>query len=138
MATRDYKILLPRDTMVRSVCEEVRCESWQFGWETICDESTDLGLAQATYIRQRSGRTFTEHQSAAAVSATWRPGAGTLVRPLTVFRFEARQRCFAEHRTRPARFLVTGGGTRSHVRLGDWLGDLDEHVGRLADGAARG
>lgn len=123
MATRDYKILLPKDVMLRSACEEVRCESWQLGWQTICDTRTALGDMQAAYIRQGSGRTFTET-----------PGAPGIV----VFRFEARQRCFADHRTRPARFLVTGGGTRSHARLGDWLEDLDEHVGRLADGAARG
>jgi hypothetical protein len=110
--TRDYKIRFPRDVMLPAACEEVRCEYWLHGWETACDERTELGMMQAAYIRQRSGRTFTE-----------------LSGPPTVFRFAPRQRCFAEHRTRPARFLAAG---RPVPLLADWIGDLDDHVTRLS------
>lgn len=88
----------PGDTMVRAVCEQVSCEAYLNGWETAVDERTDLGMMQAAYIRQRSGRTFRE----------MRTGEG-----LTVFRFESGQRCFAEHRTRPQ---------RHYQRPGDWRG----------------
>jgi len=74
--------------------------------------------AQAAYIRQRSGRTFTE------LSGT-----------PTVFRFERGQRCFAEHRTRPARFLAGGIQVAS---LAAWVGDLDQHVQNLEDQARKG
>jgi hypothetical protein len=120
MAVRRYRILLPRDVMIRAACQDAGCESWRYGWQTICDTRTALGDAQAAYIRQASGRTFTE--------ASAGPG-------IVVFRFEPRQRCFADHQSRPAVFLA--GPTR-HARLGDWIEDLDEHAGRLADGLRRG
>ena len=85
MATRDYLLRLPRDVTVVAACEEVRCEAWQYGWQTTCDETTPLGTFRAAYIRESCGRTFRE----------MRTGDG-----LTVFRFEPHQRCFAEHRTR--------------------------------------
>lgn len=121
MATRDYRIRLPRDTSVRAACEEVGCESWQFGWETVVDERTVLGNQQAAYIRHRSGRTFTEMRGS-------EPG-------VIVFRFGSGQRCFAEHRTRPARFLA---GQRQVATLGDWIGDLEDHVGHLEDRLRKG
>jgi hypothetical protein len=117
-ATRDYVIKFRRDTTVRTACEDAGCEAFRNGWETVCDQRTPLGLEQAAYIRQRSGRTFTE------LSGT-----------PTVFRFEPGQRCFAEHRTRPARFLAGG------VQLPDlpaWVGDLDQHVSNLEDQARKG
>jgi hypothetical protein len=53
---------------------------------------------------------------------------------LTVFRFDPRQRCFEEHRTRPARLLVRDGGqVREHVSFSDIAEDYTEHVGRLAE-----
>ena len=117
-ATRDYEIKFQRDTAVRTACEDARCEAFRNGWETICDERTPLGRDQAAYIRQRSGRTFTE------LSGT-----------PTVFRFERGQRCFAEHRTRPARFLAGGIQVAS---LAAWVGDLDQHVQNLEDQARKG
>lgn len=123
-ATRDYIVRMPRDTSVVAACHEVRCEAWQFGWETLADEGTPLGREQAAYIRRMSGRTFTEHRAEGG--------------RMTVFRFEPRQRCFAEHRTRPARWLVRGGGVREHAGMRDWIDDLDEHVGRLEDQLRKG
>lgn len=123
MLTRDYILRMPKDTTVRAACEDVQCENWQFGWETILDERTAQGRDAAIWIRSgRSGRTFREV-----------PGGD-----VTVFRFESGQRCFEEHRTRPARWLVRGGGVRQHTSMRGWIDDLDEHVGQLNDQVRRG
>jgi hypothetical protein len=119
-ATRDYALLMPKDTFIREACADIGCASWQHGWETRVDEATALGVEQARYIRRESGRTFTEHRSGA----------------ITVFRFPGGQRCFAEHRTKPARFLVRG--VREHSNLGDWIEDIAEHVTTIEDLRKRG
>lgn len=122
-----YAIRAGRDTAVVAACKDVGCQNWAHGWETTVDETTDLGKAQAAYIRQKSGRTFTETRTDAG---------------LTVFRFEAFQRCFSEHRTRPDSFwrrdgdwrgLPRGGQQIRHVRAADWIEDFQEHEGSLAD-----
>lgn len=121
---RVYRFTAPPDRYVRSACEDVRCEAYQFGWETVVDEASPLGQAQAAYIRRESGRTFAEHRTADG---------------LTVFLFSSRQRCFAEHRTRPQRFAVAeGGSVRRHVSSVDWLEDCGEHLGRIATIEGRG
>ncbi len=121
---RVYRLQAPPDRWVRSACEDVRCAAWQFGWETTVDEAAALGKLQADYIRRESGRTFTEHKSAG----------------LTVFRFASRQRCFAEHRTKPQRFTVVDGGrpARQHVSSVDWLEDCGEHLDRVVTQKERG
>ena len=123
MLTRDYLLRMPPDTTVVAACHEVRCESWQFGWDTIIDERTPLGRQQGAYIRRQSGRTFRV--------TGWPDG-------VTVFRFDPRQRCFAEHRTKPASWLVRSGGVRRLGSMRDWIDDLDEHVGQLEDQIRRG
>ena len=120
MATRDYLLVMPKDTTVVAACEDVGCGNWRNGFEIHADEGTVLGQMQAAFIRQRSGRTFTEHR------------AGLI----TVFRFERGQRCFAEHRTRPGRYLVRG--VREHSNLGDWIEDAAEHVTSIEDQRQRG
>ena len=118
--TRDYLIRFPRDVTVRAACEDVGCESWQFGWETILDERTAQGRAAAAWIRSgASGRTYREL-----------PGA-----EVVVFRFGSGQRCFEEHRTRPAVFLAGGRRVGS---LGNWTADLDAHVNQLEDQLRKG
>lgn len=123
MLTRDYVLLMPPDTTVVAACHEVRCASWQFGWDTLADERTPLGKARADYIRRECGRTFREMGSPDGV---------------TVFRFGPRQRCFAEHRTKPASWLVRSGGIREHSSMRGWIDDLGEHVGQLEDQLRRG
>ncbi len=124
MGTRDYLVRMPRDTTVVAACQDVGCENWRYGWDTLVEENTPLGQAQATYIRGECGRTFREMKA---------PDG------LTVFRFEARQRCFEEHRTRPARLLVRSGGQmREHVSLANLAEDYTEHAGRLAEQAQKG
>jgi hypothetical protein len=127
MATRDYHVRMPPDRTVRAACEDVGCENWRYGWDTLLDERTGPGRDAAAWIRSgRSGR-------------TWRELPGAADGGVSVFRFEPHQRCFEEHRTRPARFLVAdGAASRQHVRLGDWIEDFGEHMGRLEDAAKRG
>lgn len=130
-AYQTYSITAQPDTGVVAACHEVGCAAWRNGWETTVDESTNLGLAQARYIRHQSRRTFTESRTAAG---------------LTVFRFESGQRCFAEHRTKRDRFVSRDGDWRGnptgrvhvHARPEDWVEDFAEHEGRLADLRQRG
>jgi len=125
MATRDYIVRMPPDRWIKTVCEEVNCDNWRYGWDTQLDEGTKLGRAQAEYIRCQSGRTFTEMKGP----------HGT-----TVFRFESGQRCFAEHRTRPARLAVATNGIvlRTHASLANLAEDYTEHCGKLAAQFERG
>lgn len=128
-AYQTYRIISPADRAVKTACEEAGCAAWRYGWETRVDEGTDLGRAQAAYIRTRSGRTFRE----------LRDGG------LTVFRFGPKQRCFAEHKTRPEIYLVRAGDWRAdrglirrHTRAADWVEDFAEHQARLAEQQRRG
>jgi hypothetical protein len=129
-AYQTYQVLSPRDTLIRAACEQVGCLQWRHGWETPVDEGTDLGQAQAAYIRQRSGRTFTER----------RTGEG-----LTVFRFESGQRCFADHSTRPESYLVRAGDWRQHLGVirrhvwpADFVEDMGEQLQTIADQQQKG
>jgi hypothetical protein len=130
-AYQTFAISAPRDVTVVAACEQVGCAAWQFGWESKVDEATQLGQEQAAYIRQTSGRTFREMRTEAG---------------LTVFRFEAHQRCFAEHRTRPEIYLVRDGDWRGnptgrrrmHERPADWVEDFGEHQQRIADEIEKG
>lgn len=118
------------DKAVKTVCERVGCAAWREGWESVIDESTDLGRTQAAWIRTRSRRTFREQKTAAG---------------LTVFRFESGQRCFAEHQTIPEKYVVRGGDYRGvvgplrvHKRPSEWVEHVQEHMGRLLDERAKG
>ncbi len=139
-----YAISASRDVGVVAACKDVGCLAWAHGWQTLADES-DLsplgGKARADYIRQKSGRTFREQRTTAGI---------------TVFMFEAFQRCFEEHRTRPDVLLKSYGdwranrvdkhgvyqmglgGIRRHQRPQDWIEDLMEHEGSLADQRQKG
>lgn len=126
-AYQTYTIASPHDRLVKAACEEVDCPNWRNGWETAIDESTELGRQQAAYIRTQSGRTFREMP---------RAGEGAV----TVFRFEAGQRCFANHQTRAESYGVLGGDWRGytgilrrHTRSVDWVEDFGEHQQRIAD-----
>jgi hypothetical protein len=130
-AYQTYSITSPQDRTVVAACEQVGCEAWAHGWESTIDESTDLGQQQAHYIRHQSGRTFKEQ----------RTGEG-----LTVFRFGSRQRCFAQHKTRPELYVVRDGDWRGnptgrrrlHANAADWVEDMQGHLGALADDRERG
>lgn len=145
---KTYVLRQPRDTMIKATCEQVGCEQWARGWDTIIDESTNCGAArptemcrwvavgsacgscQAHFLRHGAGRTFRE---------------GRTQTNLTVFRFESKQRCFTEHQTRPQIYLVRAGDWRQnqglirrHVRPGDWVDDFTEHQNRIIERQERG
>lgn len=120
-----YEVRMPSDRTVIAACKDVGCEYWRDGWDSPVDERTVEGRLQASAI-ERSGRAFTRLRRADGV---------------TVFRFEPYQRCFEEHRTRPELWLRRGGDWRvdprqpvhRHQRGLDWMEDLQEHEGRLAE-----
>jgi hypothetical protein len=133
-AMQTYSVVVPRSTHFRpATCFEVDCPNFEHGWKTVVNQSTELGAAQAHYIRNESGRRFTEHREGAAA----------------VFVFEAGQRCFAAHQVpleRDPIFLVVGGDwrgnptgfRRAHKRPEDWVEDFAEHQQRIADRLERG
>jgi hypothetical protein len=130
-AYQTFSIQSRPDQAVRTVCEQVACEAWRQGWESLIDESTDLGKDQAAYIRMQSGRTFREQRTAAG---------------LTVFRFESGQRCFADHKTRPELYLVRDGDhrgnptgrVRQHTRAQDWVEHVQQDLERFNEDRRRG
>jgi hypothetical protein len=130
-AYQTFALRSPSDLTIKVACHLAGCDHWRRGWESVLDESADLGRRQAGYIRRESGRTFTEQRTEAG---------------LTVFRFEAGQRCFTEHRTRPERFLVRDGDwrgnptgrVREHARPADWVEDFAGHQDQLKTQIERG
>jgi hypothetical protein len=124
---RAYRVHMPHDVTVVAACEDVGCDQWRSGWETVADESTKEGALVANWIRSgESGRTYRELVAVAGQPA--------------VFRFESGQRCFNEHRTRPGRLLVHQRGrlVAEHADLRFLAEDYTEHVGRLAEEQERG
>lgn len=131
-AMQTYAIASPHDRTVRAACEQVGCGAWRHGWETTVDEATELGARQAAFIRTQAGRTFRELRTEAG---------------LTVFRFDAGQRCFANHQTRPELYLVRGGDWRGnpakvpgrqHANAADWVEDFGEHQQKVHDAREKG
>lgn len=130
-AYKSFLIVSPRDTTVRTACEEAGCEFWRDGWDSPVDERTEQGRSWAWIIRTQSKRMFREMKRADGV---------------TVFRFAPGQRCFREHRTRPERYLVRGGDYRGnprgerrvHQRPADWVEDMAVHQDRLISAIRRG
>ncbi len=135
-AYKTYTIAAPLAThWVAATCEQAGCRAWQVGWRTIVDEATDLGAAQAAYIRGDRSRGHTEHRDG----------------PLTVFAFPAGQRCFraADHRRRldrPERYVVRGGDWRgnpdgrayTHSGPDAWVDDFATHQQHITDKLGRG
>jgi hypothetical protein len=132
-ALKTFEIREPLPTHYRrGTCAEVGCRAQANGWKTTCDLTTALGLRQAKYIRDKSGRSFTYKFS----------GDGKLL----TFTFPAGQRCFEPHNIslgRPALFVVRGNGRRVRERRifdrGDqWMDTLHENTDRVVTARARG
>lgn len=137
-AYNTYALSAPLATHFRNgQCAEVDCVPYLKGWRTTVDEATELGQRQAHYIRKQSGRKFTEHP----------PYSGY---GLTVFEFEAGQRCFKEHRVRidkPEHFLLWRGDWRTTPRRDDmktfgsgvdWIDSFQNHQDKLKTVLERG
>lgn len=130
MAAHNYKtweIVMPKATHFRAAsCEETDCAHYREGWETVVDETTDLGQGRAYYIRHRQTRNFIE-------SKEQRNGV-----VVTVFRFPPGQRCFAQHEKaldRPQVHAARRGDWRGVIgeryiydRPDQWREDLDTHL----------
>jgi len=131
-AYRTFQVLAPFSTHFRpATCAEIDCPAYLNGWNTVIDESADLGKTQAHYIRNQSGRRYTEVREAA----------------LTTFTFEAGQECFREHQARmdrPEIYLVKDGdwrmsqNPRRHANADDWLDDFSNHQDQLKTRMERG
>ena len=129
-AYQTFSVKSRPDRAVKTVCERVGCPQWRHGWESLIDESTQLGREQAAWIRTQSRRTFREQRNAVG---------------LTVFRFEPYQRCFNEHRTMPEKYVVQRGDWRAklgevrvHKRASDWIEHVQQHMGLLLDERDKG
>lgn len=133
-AKKTYSIKAPRATHWRAAsCAEVECAGREHGWACLIDETTELGQAQAHYIRKLSGRRFREESHEGLTSFTFEPG----------------QTCFTEHEVplgNPQLFLVRGGdlrgwtgeGNRLHTRPEDWVDDFATHQQLIADAIEKG
>jgi hypothetical protein len=132
-AVQTYQVASPADTTIVAACEQVGCPMWLDGGDTIVDEATPLGQAQARFIRSGdTGRSYRE--------------LGRTAEGRTVFRFEAHQRCFAEHQTRAELYVVRhgdwrgnpSGRSRQHARPADWVEDFAEHQDRIQTAIQQG
>lgn len=144
-AMKTYSITAPHSTHFRpATCTEVNCPQQLLGWETVIDEATDLGAAQAGYIR----RECAADGAAPAAVGVRRYTETRSPEGLTVFTFPAGQRCFAQHQTRldkPEIYTVRGGDWRQYMgdlhryqRADQWVDDFACHQQTLADRLARG
>lgn len=123
-----HQVIAPSDQMIKATCQEVGCLNYRHGWLMMFDERIEKGRAGAGLIRgRRHGRTFQEQSAATAEG-------------LTVFRFDAWQRCFANHRTRKELFVVQSGlgSPRLHSRPLDWAEHMNETLDRSYTSRARG
>jgi hypothetical protein len=126
-----YQISAPLATHWQpATCAEVDCPDHLNGWQTVVDETTELGQRQAHAIRRLLGRRFTEEPGGFGIAQV--PSAG-----MTVFTFEAGQKCFrGPHKKRierEERFFVTGGDWRGnpagmprrvHTKPDFWVEDM--------------
>lgn len=135
-AVKTFQVLAPISTHFRAAtCAEAGCGKHEHGWVSPIDESTELGKQQAWYIRNRSGRRYTEDRNQMA--------------GLTAFVFEAGQECFAQHQVRlerPEFFIVRDGDWRGnptghrhqHNNAADFVDEFATHQQVLADAIERG
>lgn len=144
-----YAIKSPASTHMRPAsCAEVDCPQHIHGFDTIVDETTDLGAQRAAYIRRECDRI----QGASSTGAhllgrrryTESSRRNELGGVMTIFHFPAGQRCFAEHLVplgRPEIFLHRAGDVRGcpdgriqrYDRPDQWVDDFAGHQSRLAD-----
>lgn len=127
-ALKTYGIMAPKETHFRRAsCKEVDCPRYANGWKTIVDLSTDLGVKQARYIREHSGRKYTVTKEG----------------ELATFVFGPEQQCFTPHSVpleREPLYVVRGGDWRGNprgtptVRRGaaDWVDDFANHQDQIS------
>jgi hypothetical protein len=120
----------------KATCEQADCQSFQFGWVTTVDMSTDLGQRQYHYITHDRTRGYTMSSAANLVSFTYPPGT----------------RCFAaaDHKVRLERnplFMVREGDFRGnprgdeprvHTTAENWVDDFATHADKLSTQIQKG
>jgi hypothetical protein len=132
-AYKTYSLAAPISTHRRPAgCQEVNCDAYTNGWQSIIDTATQLGGQQANYIRLHSGRHFTTSQ----------------VGDVVTFTFPAGQRCFTQHTVpldREPLLSIRAGDWRGNpsgwartVGIEDWVGDFAAHQEALKDQLERG
>lgn len=134
-----FQIAAPLDTHWRvGTCEEDNCKHFIKGWQTVCDENTDIGAQQAAYIRQDKTRRHVESREIVELPPRAADAPPVTGAPSTVFRFEAGQKCFRQHRVplnRPEIYLVRGEqGAQSLVHSGPeaWVDDFCTNQDRVS------
>lgn len=131
-----FQIAAPVATHWRdATCEQVDCPAYLNGWRTVIDERTDLGQAQAGYIRHDRSRKCAEQH---------------MPDGLTAFTFERGQTCFQKHQARverPELFVVRGGDWRGnpagveprlHKNPDFWVEEFAENQDRMSTLVERG
>lgn len=133
---KTYSLIAPEDTHRRPAsCEDVDCQHWREGWASVFDETDPDQQSSAEYVRRMSDRKFVEARGARVPHLD---GGTSLVvgeGPLTVFQFDAGQKCFRTHTMsleREPLYVVRGGDHRGnptgeyrqHANGEDWVDDL--------------
>lgn len=137
-AMKTYQIVSPISSHWRpATCAEVECPNHLYGWKTVVDLSTELGQAQAHFIKTDTSRKHTSYRT---------EDDGSLV----VFLFEAGQTCFEQHQLRlevdPLYYVKQGDwrgnprgiAPRKHSNASNWVDDFATHQQTLADRLKRG
>ena len=134
-AYKTYAISSPITSHTRPArCEEVNCPNYINGWRTVVATQTDLGVQQAKYIEDQSGRHYTKEMA-----------------PLfqTIYTFPAGQQCFAQHRVplhREPLYVVRDGDHRGnptgvrrvHAKPEHWVEDFASHQAELSNEIEKG
>lgn len=136
---KTYQILAPTSSHFRvATCEEMGCEKFVNGFKVLVDELTDLGKAQAVFIRSDRTRPV--------------PGEFKTTTGITEFTYPAGTKCMAyfQHKTRIERdelFYVRDGDRRGnprgtaprlHKNAAEWQEDFAEHQDKIHDALERG
>lgn len=130
---KTYQAKTPLATHFRkATCAEYQCDGYVNGWKSVIDETSQLGMDQADYIRTKSGRRCVETKNTSG---------------MTTFTFLAGQSCFRVHQMpleRPGIFIVRSGDWRGgnvervHSNADDWVDDFRNHTDRIATIVGRG
>jgi len=76
-------------------CRDYGCTHYLLGWSTTTDLGTELGIAQADYVRKRCGRAFREYRD-------------EHLQTVRHFVFESGQQCFRDHQGDAVGFAASG------------------------------
>lgn len=135
---KTYAISAPLATHWRKAsCEEIDCEHWRNGWQSIVDEKDARGMAVARYIRKESGRGFhTERLEDGRTCFIFLPGQMCFSAGSDSHRVQIREENFilrsGDYRGNPDGRSLTFPGAR------DWVDDFGEHQDRIATAIERG